>query len=94
MESFIRCPLCHSAYTHERHIGKKGGAILGGVSGTLNATETESEQPVINTLSGSHIAMLLSRFVAGAAIGAVTGSSLDGMVFDRFKCASCGHTFN
>lgn len=94
MENDIRCPVCGSSHIRERNIGKKGGAIIGGISGALNGTDAETNIPVINTISAPHAVLLLSRFVTGAAVGAITCSALDGVVFDRFKCVSCEHTFN
>ncbi len=35
MENYIRCPACDSTRIRERHIGKKTGAVAGGVSGAL-----------------------------------------------------------
>ncbi|WP_240042404.1 hypothetical protein [Photorhabdus khanii] len=46
--------------------------------------------PVVGTATGA----VLGRFVAGATAGAVTGSAMDSVLFDRYVCRSCEHTFD
>lgn len=43
---------------------------------------------------GNSFGAILGRFVAGATAGAVTGASLDGVLFDQYECRDCEHTFD
>lgn len=89
----MKCPICHSHQIETRHIGKTTGAIAGMILaiGALN-TDISSDDDMSAMLGD--ISKNILAGVSGALVGADLGKKLDGRVFDAYKCAECGYTFN
>lgn len=92
------CPQCGSDRVSERHIGRKTGGIVGGAAGALSGAGTGAAIGSVIACSGDGDWGGYWRSVGTVCRWSNSrscyGAAMDGVLFDRYVCRDCEHTFD